>query len=249
MKKLITLVLLLTMLLCLGSCQDEKVESIRETLKINAWVLDSKLEGRGYWSYIQKHRAGGEWVFYDSQEKLHEDDVFKYDRLQLNQPRIMAPMGYKGMYNLNIWLDFDGIVEVEKENIDDHIRLSYSLDSPNEPWRSHMSSDNSFRVHAPTAISICPVGKFHNGSGLILNATLTNREYHIIVKAYELDGTLLVTARLKFVVLNDEGYPYEEYPNSIYAPNEERSRFVSVELISYEYSDIYKFDEELVETK
>ncbi|MBO5273169.1 MAG: hypothetical protein J6I45_00985 [Clostridia bacterium] len=43
--------------------------------------------------------------------------------------------------------------------------------------------------------------------------------------------------------------PYEDIELTIYGPGEERTRFLSIELISYEYSDIYKFDEELIETK
>ena len=84
---------------------------------------------------------------------------------------------------------------------------------------------------------------------VVTRDTFTDKEYYIYIKTYEEDGTLLITAILKLVVLDDEAYPYEQFSSWMFSPNEERSRFLSIELVSYEYSDIYKFDEEMVVTE
>ncbi len=65
-------------------------------------------------------------------------------------------------------------------------------------------------------------------------------------RAYGMDGKLMVSAELKLVTLEDEYYPYEEVIKNKWGYSEMTSvgdaltRFVSVELVSYEYSDMYK---------
>ena len=250
MKRRAVLLLFTSLLLCLLSCADEvEPESITDALKISAWLLDENLEGTGYWAYSESHRIypdGGYWVSNDSDEQIATSDVFKLERLELNHPRVMAPMGYNHMPNLNIYLDFEGLIKVETDIPDDEtIRLAHSLSFPNEPGIGNWTIENSFSARAPFVLNVCPIGRFTNAQQLILNATLTEREYYINIYAYKEDGTLFVTAQLKLVVLKDEAYPYDKIESSgrIFSPNEERSRFLSIELVSYEYNDIYKFDE------
>ena len=56
----------------------------------------------------------------------------------------------------------------------------------------------------------------------------------------------MVTAQIRLAALEDEAYPYEEVMLSnrgsgeIWQAGEKRTRFCSVEVVSYEYSDQYK---------
>ena len=77
--------------------------------------------------------------------------------------------------------------------------------------------------------------------------TLTDNEYDLIIRAYDYSDTLLVTAKIKLVALDDEHFPSEQFSNWVFAANEEKTRFLSIELVSYEYSDIYKLDESMYE--
>ena len=88
----------------------------------------------------------------------------------------------------------------------------------------------------------------NEGRGLLIqHNTISEREYFLTVKGYELDGSLLVTAQIRLVSLNDEAYPYDEIVRNstmgfgeLFSVGENRTRFCSVELVSYEYSDQYK---------
>ena len=111
--------------------------------------------------------------------------------------------------------------------------------------------ENSIHTNAPITINICPVGKelFLEGTQQLgIRDTLPDNEYRLYVRAYEYDGTLAVTAEIKLAVLPDEQYPwyeiYEDRYGELYSAGEKRSRFLSVELVSYEYSDLYKLMDE-----
>ncbi|MCI8388129.1 MAG: hypothetical protein HFE63_06640 [Clostridiales bacterium] len=248
MKNLIILIFLV-LLFNLVSCNNNEAEAIdmMDALKISTWVLDKDLEGTGYWAYSEDWRTYPNWGYWvsndDNARQLKDDKVFKCEQLKLNEVRTMAPIGYKGS-NLNVYLDYDGIIEVDVDSdCDEKVRLCYI------PLHSDNSSSytvvygNKFRAHAPIRLNICPIGRFSTfDDGIVLNSTLTDVEYNINIKAYEEDGTLAITAKLKLVVLKDEAYPYEDVLNNtrLFGPNEECSRFLSIELVSYEYSDIYK---------
>ncbi len=81
---------------------------------------------------------------------------------------------------------------------------------------------------------------------MIKSDTIAGKEYTLYARAYGMDGKLMVSAELKLVTLEDEYYPYEEVIKNRWGYSEMTSvgdvltRFVSVELVSYEYSDMYK---------
>ena len=56
-----------------------------------------------------------------------------------------------------------------------------------------------------------------------------------------------MTAKIKLVALDDEHFPSEQFSNWVFAANEEKTRFLTIELVSYEYSDVYKLDESMYE--
>lgn len=237
--------------MCVGalfSCSDEREDlnvMMADSLKITAYVLNSDLEGKGYWKYdgTHEHKNKGYWVSDDGKEYTN-DEVFSIERLELNKPRVLAPLGYDYRNNLNIWLDCDGVIEVDTDPLnDDRIRLAHSLDDPMNPGLgTKWIVENAFRALPPFAVNVCPIGEFTNATEIVLQDTLTDREYFINVRTYDLDGTQVITAKLKLTVLPDEEYPYTEV-KSRYGQNQERSRFLSIELIEYDYSDVYKLDE------
>ena len=249
MKLLLFVILCLNIVSC-GEYEPEDVVDIRDELKISAYLLGEEFEDNGYWAYSEDRKQYpnfGYWVS-DNERQYDDDEVFALEELEVGEVRTLAPLGYNRMHNLNLFVDFEGYIEVETEPIDDErIRLAYSLDYPTEPWRGNKTQENSFRVRAPAAIEAYPIGKFTAAEALIQTFTLTEKEYNITIKAYDDGGDLLVTAKIKLVALDDEHFPSEQFSNWVFAANEEKTRFLTIELVSYEYSDVYKLDESMYE--
>ena len=250
MKRLLAMLVLSVLLVSCGEYEPEENKvDIKEELKISAYLLGEEFEDNGYWAYSEdmQYPNFGYWVS-DNERQYDDDEVFALEELEVGEVRTLAPLGYNRMHNLNLFVDFEGYIEVETEPIDDErIRLAYSLDYPTEPWRGNKTQENSFRVRAPAAIEAYPIGKFTAAEALIQTFTLTEKEYNITIKAYDDGGDLLVTAKIKLVALDDEHFPSEQFSNWVFAANEEKTRFLSIELVSYEYSDVYKLDESMYE--
>ena len=250
MKRLLAMLVLSVLLVSCGEYEPEENKvDIKEELKISAYLLGEEFEDNGYWAYSEdlQYPNFGYWVS-DNERQYDDDEVFALEELEVGEVRTLAPLGYNRMHNLNLFVDFEGYIEVETEPIDDErIRLAYSLDYPTEPWRGNKTQENSFRVRAPAAIEAYPIGKFTAAEALIQTFTLTEKEYNITIKAYDDGGDLLVTAKIKLVALDDEHFPSEQFSNWVFAANEEKTRFLTIELVSYEYSDIYKLDESMYE--
>jgi len=239
MKQIFTCVLIIFSL-SLSSCvieEDTTDINLSEALKISAWLLDEELEGTGYWEYdATVPKYNGYWVSNDG-ITIDRDDVFALEELELNKPRIMAPIGYVAT-NLNIKFEFDGIIQVKTEIPNDEtIRLKHSLGGSVE-------QSNNIKTIAPLTVNVCPIGKYTPLGGLILRDTLVDKDYYLDIGCYRLDGTPVIFAKLKLSVIKDEHYPwYDITQGRLYSISEERSRFLSIELVEYEYSDIKKFDE------
>ena len=112
------------------------------------------------------------------------------------------------------------------------------------PTLGHRTEANAFRALAPTAVNVCPLGRFFEGPGLVTSDTLVGETYYINVRTYDHEGTQIITAKLKLTAIED---PDEEYGRMekvmFYGDGEDVSRFMTIELIEYDYSDVYKFDE------
>ena len=248
MRRLIlSAVLALTM--SFAACSNEREDlgaKMTDSLKITAYVLNSDLEGKGYWKYdgTHEHKNRGYWVSDDGKE-YDDAEVFVKERLELGKPRILAPFGYDYQENLNIWLDSDGVIEVDTDPLDDdRIHLAYSLDNPDNPTLGHRTETNAFRALAPTAINVCPLGRFFEGPGLVTSDTLVGETYYINVRTYDSDGTQIITAKLKLTAIEDPDEEYKRMEREMfYGDGENVSRFMTIELIEYDYSDVYKLDE------
>ena len=237
--------MLLALAMCaMCACNDEEEPSILDALKISAWVMEQSLVGTGYWEYVEKVKNNGRWVSDDGTE-VDSDEVFEFDRLELGVPRVMAPMGYNYEYNLNLRFECDGIVEVETDPPDDAtIRINYSPSSPDAVLLGDITRRNRVKVRAPITVNVLPSGKFTNDSGnMVTPFTLTEREYFLNVRTYDMTDRQIISARLRLTVLDDPHFPYWEFSNWSFASGEVKSRFVEVELVEYEYSDQYKLDE------
>jgi len=241
MKKITIVLCAVIILLSFNSCSSDEPESVTEALKISTWLLDKNFEGTGYWAF-DDGIVGGNWISYDSDVKIDHKKVFKLEQLALNEVRIIAPLNYNNMPNLNLLFDFDGILEIEPENPEAQtIQLSYNDDFSIEPaFNFSISTWGSVSMIGPVNINVCPIGKFTEQTGNIRGDTLVGEEYYINVKAYKHDGTLYITAKLKLTAIEDKEYPQDEF--SFLEKGDEKSRFLSIEVVSYEYSDIYKFE-------
>ena len=80
-----------------AACSNEREDlgaRMADSLKITAYVLNSDLEGKGYFAYdaTSVHKNHGYWVSDDGKEYTN-DEVFSIERLELNKPRVLAPLG------------------------------------------------------------------------------------------------------------------------------------------------------------
>ncbi|MGI6744132.1 MAG: hypothetical protein ACOX4O_10810, partial [Eubacteriales bacterium] len=206
------------------------------------------LENTGYWDYIPEELDCGRWVSDDGRIIEDGDDVFMSEQLKLNEPRIMAPLGFGG-YNLNIRIESDDLIQVSsKVQGDDDIILVHSPSSPDKVIMSDWSVSNDFTTLGSFTLNVFPVGKkipeeTRQGK-LIQYTTLTDREYYIDIKTFTPDLRPKVTAQLKLTVLKDDYYPWQEpKENHFYGAGEEQSRFVQIELVKYGFSDTALLDE------
>lgn len=170
----------------------------------------------------------------------HETNSFVLTTLEPNEP-VIVRHGGTGMVNTNLQFCFEGgVCEVTSD--DEDIQLSIGTDG--SYWAEGDLGDYrtygfSFTVGHEGYVTACPVaihkGWFSSGAQpeLAMEYDATHythnvgREYYLTVKAKDFDTTM-VTARLKLVQLAD-GYT---------SPKDYRGDF-TVELISYEYSDMY----------
>jgi len=240
MKRLLISVIMIWALFTVPSCvvvEDAESVSIADSLKISTWVLDEELEGRGYWAYDDNVYKDGYWISNNGNTDLTFEDIFVYEELTVNTPRTLAPLGSHGS-NINITFEFDGIVHIKTDPPNDGtVQILRKIGDTAEYTKD-------FKSLAPVTINFFPIGKTTNYSGLIHPSTLVDREYYLDVACYKLDGSPVIFARLKFVVLDDPNFPWYEKPEGwLYTVNDKRSRFLSIELVEYEYSDIKKFDE------
>lgn len=234
--------------------ETDMIAYMDDLLQFHVTAIDPALEGKGYWQHSEDYRTYkyyGYWVPYEGERDVSEDKVFTKERLEVGVPRIV-PIGYvhgsKGFTvskNIPMYIEYDGMVQITKTDpADTSILLAFNL---NDQWNGLTTIEKL----APTYLNILPVGKklsFEGvGGPLIARAALAGKEYLIEVKAYELDGTLMVTAQLKITTLPDEGFDSAAYVENLwgygehYSYGEELTRFCSIELVSYEYNDKYKF--------
>ena len=179
MKRLLAMLVLSVLLVSCGEYvpEENKVDIIDE-LKISAYLLGEEFENSGYWAYSEdlQYINQGYWVSDDGRQ-YEDDEVFTLERLEVGEVRTLAPLGYNRMHNLNLFIDFEGIVEVEPNPLDDdRIRLTYSLDFPTEPWQGRTIEAESIRTSAPFTLSVYPVGKNTNADRISSTFTACDRE-------------------------------------------------------------------------
>lgn len=245
MKKIIGLLLSVLMMTVCSACVNNKVQedfNMDELLKINTYLLAEDLEGKGTWGYVStdeqdKNRSwdegGGYWIPKRGEAEVANEDVFVFETLELGVPRTMAPMSFNMTQgetsihytNLILKIDFDGLVKITKiDPTDSSIQMRYSLDG-----RPYIADGVS--IQAPCHIDLCPMGEEHRNPNdlVVMEHTTVGKEYIIQIQGCSMDGTPIVTAQVKLTSIPDP-----EYPNGY-----EQTRFCKVELISYEYSDMY----------
>ncbi|MBO5128392.1 MAG: hypothetical protein J6D10_12560 [Clostridia bacterium] len=265
MRKIISLLILI--LFACTACirpdaEPEETVPIDEVLKIRTWLLDEDLEGKGRWGYISdeertypyKADGGGYWIPDDGVTQVENEDVFVLEELEIGVPRTMAPMTMSmaregresiNYYNLLLYIDFEGIVEVVKvEPNDSSIRLVYSLNSP-------IIEGETAKRNGPCTINVCPVGKVvvsESTKNLVARNTLVDKEYILQIRCCAWDGTPVVTADVKITSIPDPEYSWEKdfkegRYGELYQVGEERTRFCKIELLSYEYNEMHLLKE------
>ncbi len=257
MKKIISF--FLTILLFIPSCSSAKTEpteaeAIDDLMKIKTLILNPALEGTGYWQTDREllGYGGGYWVSEDGTE-IPTEQVFIEDELEVGVPRTLAPLNYDKLGVdwggcIKLQFDFDGVLEIETEDPESNrIRLAY-WQAPSDGYSyKNMVEDNTIRVNAPVKIEVCPVGKELVSEGLEhlgVRDTIVYKEYMLYAKAYKQSGEFIASAEIKLTAMPDEHYPWQDIHHGdyseLYRSGEERSPFLTVEVVSYTYSDTYK---------
>ena len=243
MRKIIAALLTGMILLSLASCADEETDhdyNIKDALKISAWVFDES--------------RGEDYFIYDAVSKdydyNYDESLYVYEQLKMNEVKILPPNTFYGaildLVNLNMFFEFNGIIEVISADEDVQLSCSATL----EPFTTELTSDLTrfygFEVKLPKEgfIAVNPLGSNRGQTTLFTYNDIAQlphkvgREYYLTVNTYKLaDETLpVITAKLKLIELDDKTDSF----------NESTACF-SVELISYEYSDMYKMMYEIVD--
>jgi len=235
MKKFIILLSATIIMLCFNSCANENQDynyNIKEALKISAYLFD-ETKGEDY--FIQKE---------DGTYRYRETSDFETAQLNLNEVKLMAPMNYWGT-NLNIYFEFDGIIEIISEDKDVQMFINpknllepITYVSGNEP--------HGFEMNFPFEgfIAANPLGSNYGhiwaGAGVNWLPSYIGREYYLTVNAYKADNeqSAVIRARLKLVQLEDKAST---------EPAGFASACFSIELVSYEYSNRYVILDEIGE--
>lgn len=186
------------------------------------------------------------YVFDDSAtpEKLADGEYIpaSFDKLVLGEVR------YTGfnleMENINLQFDFDGgTIEVESEACD----VQLTAGDEKRPWDyegGYWERQRGAKLNVPDGgyVAVNPIssgrgflGFDHGDPDWDMSENYAGREHILVVRAYNLDDQLspLVTAEIRLTQLG--------YPDS---PDEIMVGYYAIELISYEYSDVYKLMDE-----
>ncbi len=228
-RKLLRYTALLTAFLLLfggGSCMkkdDTPVTSITDALKIKAYVYDE---------------SGETW---------------NLEQLRLNEPKQLVPVRIfqdfddLNMVNFNLHLEYeDGICIVSTPNRD--VQLSVGRNGgiwkrgEDESTRV-FDCENNYELTLSRAgyMAFAPFGAKNQHINLCGNRDYTvlydnfkpyiGQEYYVTVEACDFDKVPVIEAQLKFTSMADNGF------------TDGGSRNFTIELVSYEYSDIYKLME------
>ena len=177
-------------------------------------------------------------------EKLAGGDSppMSFGQLELGEKRYTAFTS--AMENINLRFDFDGgIIEVESEACD----VQLTTGGEKRPWDyegGYWERQRGAKLNVPDGgyIAVNPIS---SGRGFLgfdygdpvwdKSENYAGREHILVVRAYNLDDQLspLVTAEIKLTQLGK--------PDS---PDEILTGYYAIELISYEYSDVYKLMDE-----
>ena len=204
--------------------------SIKDALKISAYLFDEN--------------SGEDYFVFDSlgNYDYNTDESFcALEQLKMNEVRLMCPLGLFRI-NLNIYFEFDGIIEVISE--DNDVQMFCNPQNRLEPITGSGNHETyGFELKLPFGgfIAANPLGSNRGHlwtSGIQTVPYSLGREYYLNVNAYKFDNeqTPVIKAQLKLVLLEDK---------TIMGHAALASACFSIELVSYEYSDIYKILDEI----
>lgn len=256
-RKRIRLYAMLLFCVLLFSCSSDttisEVEYMDNFMKISTKIVNPNLIDTGYWAY-DKSLVGfgsGYWVSEDGKEYA-TNEVFIRQELEPGVVYTLEPLNFDNLFegsnNINLYFDFDGILEIETEDpTDNSVRLAYCYPQKDEAVHGFGTEENPIHINAPVNIQVCPVGKKLATEGLYnlgIQDTLVGTECTLYARAYKQNGTLVVSAEIKLTAIDDPHYPWETVHEGhyaeIYKKGEVRTRFMTIEVVSYEYSDLYK---------
>ncbi len=167
------------------------------------------------------------------------DAAFSFEPLELGEVRLLAPTVGTDVDNLCFKLEYDGgVVEL----VSDYSDVQLSTPEGKERIRDDMSFNNrrfgaALRVSNSGYINAHPSSSSGGfaliGDDFAMSEGFDGREYYLTANAYDFsdEKSPVIVAKLRLVQLHD---------NHAGALDAKRSRFFSVELISYECSETFQ---------
>ena len=229
MKKAV-MILLAVIILNFSSCETvddmDYSYSIKDALKISAYLFDESIDGNVY---------------------DEDDSVYEFERLKINEARMINPT-----IRSNILFEFDGIIEVSAENEDLELSVNKNLTfwDGNEGTQLLRTYGYNMKFATRGFVGFCLlvddlIGKpiYSQGTSCICGfGAEVGTERYLNVNAYRLDNekTPIIRAKLKLILIEDKFE--EKLGNANFS-----RRCFSIELISYEYSDIYKLLDDITD--
>ena len=233
MKKLLPLILIL---LILTSCAAPESPPLSEALKISTYVYPKEIADS-----IDYHDTTVKAL-----EELDASGV-ALEKLKLGEERLLARADYDSLLNLNFKFEYDGgTIEVISEKKD----VQLSVGEKKERWtlkNEYSERQFGYNLHMANSgfMTLAPLGGgsistyvdeisvFSNIAPRYPGPRGPGTEYYVTINAYEGGNTTtpIITATLLLTQLGTTTRePYY-------------SGFCSAEIISYDYSDVYKIME------
>ncbi|MCL2771917.1 MAG: hypothetical protein FWD71_01090 [Oscillospiraceae bacterium] len=219
MKKIIIVLLLAGILLLnISSCADKDMDY--------SYSIKDALKISAY--------LFDESINMDEPIYYNDGDEYTLEQLKMNEVRVMAPQSAMQREipgtGLVLYLEFDGIIKVVSENKD--VRLTYNKINGYETQLAVSGYVNAYpyRIYTPSMVDVHPF--------------IPGTEYYLNVNAYKFENedSPIIRAKLKLVALDDA----VEEP-VFFHDGKPESACVSIELISYEYSDVYKLMDDIAD--
>lgn len=242
MKNLKIIISIIISLLFLTSCKYTELDEIEQLQPTDILKVSTKVKREdltdGYFTFNDIYDTDSECWITSTGKSIPAKEAFVETELEIGKTYVCAPLSFGSRNNLIIHFEVDGYVEISPDPVDDdRVQLAYSILNPNYPVFMNWTIEKKITSKAPMSLNFCPLGYFQSGTEIVLTDTLVDIEYYLTVVSYNEYKRPTATAKIRLKAIPDKNYPYEKVESYNFGPEEERTRFLEIELVSCEYGD------------